>query len=97
MIAGLVTAAAVFVGINNMMGLNTASFNKNLYRLENVPQFVTDSNTELFDPMNIGSRFNNQQPYTKNEKDGPFGVPRFERESQPGTHWYDFGSVTNEY
>lgn len=97
MLAGLITAGVVFLGINNLMGLNRASLEKQIFEKENVPLFVVERDTELVNPINIGSKYEEQQPYSGIDYEGPFGLTQYERMSQPGTFWYDYGTVNNDY
>lgn len=96
-LAGLIIIGVVVVGVNNLVGLNKASISKQVLRKKNIPTFIEEQDNELFNPMNVGSRFEREQPYTGIENDGPFGITRSERISQPGTFWYDFGNVTTDY
>lgn len=97
MLPALISAAVVYLGINNLMGRNQASIDKQITKKRNIPMFMEEADNEIFNPMNVGSRFEKYQPESNIEPDGPFGIERSERMSAEGSYWYDFGNVTDEY
>lgn len=96
LIPGIVLLVVGAIGVNRLICLNEASTEKNVIRNRDVPNFVIDSNTELFNPMNTGTRFDKLNPIDQIDE-GPFGIPRQSRKSNADTTYYTYGNVLEEY